>query len=55
MFFFFFFFLKISRLAEYRFPVFDGDGTRRSASAMVDLYASWIDRYPIVSIEDGPV
>lgn len=30
-----------------------GDGSRRSASEMVDLYASWIERYPIVSIEDG--
>src|ERR687891_3025729 len=29
------------------------DGTRRSAEAMVDLYAGWVDRYPIVSIEDG--
>ena len=24
-----------------------------SAEAMVDLYAGWVDRYPIVSIEDG--
>jgi enolase len=30
-----------------------GDGAKRSASEMVDLYASWVDRYPIVSIEDG--
>ena len=36
---------------EYVFK--KGDGTRRSAEAMVDLYASWVDRYPIVSIEDG--
>jgi enolase len=25
----------------------------RSQSQMVDLYADWVDRYPIVSIEDG--
>ena len=25
----------------------------RDASGMVDLYASWLERYPIVSIEDG--
>jgi enolase len=29
-----------------------GAGTR-DASGMVDLYTSWIDKYPIVSIEDG--
>jgi enolase len=36
---------------EYVFK--KGDGSRRSAEAMVDLYAEWVDRYPIVSIEDG--
>jgi len=30
-----------------------GDGSARSAEEMVDLYAKWVDRYPIVSIEDG--
>jgi enolase len=30
-----------------------GDKSRRSAEQMVDLYAEWVDRYPIVSIEDG--
>jgi enolase len=29
-----------------------GAGTR-DAGAMVDLYTDWLDRYPIVSIEDG--
>ncbi|MGH7561906.1 MAG: phosphopyruvate hydratase [Gemmatimonadales bacterium] len=28
-------------------------GARQSAGGMVDLYAQWVDRYPIVSIEDG--
>ena len=36
---------------EYVFK--KGDGSRRSAEAMVDLYAGWVDQYPIVSIEDG--
>jgi enolase len=36
---------------EYVFK--KGDGSRRSAESMVDLYAGWVDRYPIVSIEDG--
>ena len=31
---------------EYVFK--KGDGSRRSAEAMVDLYAGWVDRYPIV-------
>ena len=30
-----------------------GDGSRRSAEELVDLYASWVEKYPIVSIEDG--
>jgi enolase len=30
-----------------------GDGSRRTSQEMVDLYRDWIDRYPIVSIEDG--
>ena len=36
---------------EYVFK--KGDGSRRSAEQIVDLYQGWIDRYPIVSIEDG--
>jgi enolase len=36
---------------EYVFK--KGDGTRRTAAQMVDLYQQWVDRYPIVSIEDG--
>jgi enolase len=30
-----------------------GDGSKRTAAQMVDLYQQWVDRYPIVSIEDG--
>jgi enolase len=30
-----------------------GDGSRRSAAEMVDLYTGWCNTYPIVSIEDG--
>jgi enolase len=29
------------------------DQTRRTAAELIDLYARWVDRYPIVSIEDG--
>ena len=29
------------------------DGARRPVSDLVDLYRSWADQYPIVSIEDG--
>jgi enolase len=29
------------------------DGSRRSSAAMVEFYRDWIERYPIVSIEDG--
>jgi enolase len=30
-----------------------GDRSRRSAAELVALYGQWVDRYPIVSIEDG--
>jgi enolase len=30
-----------------------GDGSKRSAEELVSLYTQWVDRYPIVSIEDG--
>ncbi len=30
-----------------------GDGSKRSSNEMTELYAGWLDRYPIVSIEDG--
>jgi enolase len=36
---------------EYVFK--KGDGSRKTVEQMVDLYAGWVDRYPIVSIEDG--
>jgi enolase len=29
------------------------DGSRRSSEGMIGFYADWVDRYPIVSIEDG--
>lgn len=33
--------------------VFDDGATRLDAGGLVDLYEGWIDRYPVVSIEDG--
>jgi len=39
--------------ADGKYAFKKGDGTKRSAAEMVDLYISWVDRYPIVSIEDG--
>ena len=30
-----------------------GDKSRRSAAELIELYSQWVDRYPIVSIEDG--
>ncbi len=31
----------------------EGEGRTLSSAELVDLYAGWIERYPIVSIEDG--
>jgi enolase 1/2/3 len=36
---------------EYVFK--KGDGARRTAAQMIELYEDWVTRYPIVSIEDG--
>ncbi|MCO5247446.1 MAG: phosphopyruvate hydratase [Chitinophagales bacterium] len=36
---------------EYVFK--KSDGRRLSADAMVDFWASWVEKYPIISIEDG--
>ena len=33
--------------------VLAGEGRTLSSKEMVELYAGWVDRYPIVSIEDG--
>ncbi len=30
-----------------------GDGSRRSPRELVELYKAWVEKYPIVSIEDG--
>ncbi|HEV2954197.1 MAG TPA: phosphopyruvate hydratase [Candidatus Dormibacteraeota bacterium] len=31
----------------------EGEGRTLDAAGLIDLYASWVDRYPIISIEDG--
>ncbi len=33
--------------------VLKGEGKTLTAAQLVDMYAAWIDRYPIISIEDG--
>ncbi|MBI3784606.1 MAG: phosphopyruvate hydratase [Deltaproteobacteria bacterium] len=40
-----------SRELEYVFR--KSDGSRRSSAEMVQFWADWVGRYPIVSIEDG--
>ncbi|MFQ5705462.1 MAG: phosphopyruvate hydratase [Gemmatimonadales bacterium] len=36
---------------EYVFK--KGDGSKHSAAEMIDLYGGWLEKYPIVTIEDG--
>ena len=31
----------------------EGEGRECTAGDLIDLYESWLDRFPIVSIEDG--
>lgn len=38
-----------SGLYEFRWS----DGSKKDSDAMVEFYADWVERYPIVSIEDG--
>jgi len=33
--------------------VLEGEGTRKSTEEMVAFWKDWVDRYPVVSIEDG--
>jgi len=42
-----------SELYKDGFYVLEGEGKTLTAAEMVDLWASWVDRYPIVSLEDG--
>jgi len=39
--------------ADGRYVFKKSDGRARTAEEMIDLYRSWVDKYPIVSIEDG--
>jgi len=43
------FYNKETGLYEFRWS----DGSKRDADAMVEFWADWVNRYPIVSIEDG--
>src|SRR5262245_44758 len=47
--------LDVAATELYKDGVYElaGEGRRLSAGELVDLYAGWLDRYPIVSIEDG--
>jgi enolase len=42
---------ELYRDGQYQFR--KSGGTARSAGEMADLYAGWLEEYPIVSIEDG--
>jgi enolase len=42
-----------SELREGDSYVLTSEDRRLSGDEMIDLWASWIDRYPVVSIEDG--
>ena len=33
--------------------VFEGEKVSRSSDEMIDLYADWLSKYPIISLEDG--
>ncbi len=35
------------------YEFFKSDGSRKSSSEMIDLWESWVERYPIISLEDG--
>lgn len=41
---------ELYKAGRYHLP---GEGRELSSAELVDLWESWVDRYPIVSIEDG--
>lgn len=43
------FYNKETGLYEFRWS----DGSKRDPDAMVEFWATWVDKYPIISIEDG--
>jgi enolase len=42
-----------SELFDKKKKSYEHEGKPRSAGDMIDMYASWVEKYPIVSIEDG--
>jgi enolase len=36
-----------------KYVFFKSDGSKRTGKEMVEFYENWVDRYPIISIEDG--
>jgi enolase len=38
---------------EGKYVFHKSDGVQRDAAEMVDFYADWVEKYPLVSIEDG--
>jgi enolase len=42
-----------SEFFDKKKATYEYEGKHRKASEMIDLYASWAEKYPIVSIEDG--
>ena len=39
--------------AKGRYVFHKSDGSERTSQEMIDFYADWVERYPIISIEDG--
>ncbi len=39
--------------ADNEYVFLKSGGARKSSRELIDLYAGWVDRYPIISIEDG--
>ncbi len=36
-----------------KYVFFKSDGSKRTGKEMIEFYEDWVDRYPIISIEDG--
>jgi enolase len=42
-----------SEFYDKKLGAYDYEGKKLSADALIDLYESWVEKYPLVSIEDG--
>ncbi|MGF1459856.1 MAG: phosphopyruvate hydratase [Leptolyngbyaceae cyanobacterium] len=44
---------ELWRKEDHNYKIFKSDNRHKTSSEMIDLWESWVNQYPIISIEDG--